>query len=86
MNKKIKELLNYGTSLLEESGCQSPSLDAEVLMAFLLNQERSYLFMYPEKELSESIYKNYLSTIEERRKGKTQTEISFLKRICFPPF
>jgi len=70
MDRKIKELLNYGASLLEENKSLTTRLDAEVLMAFLLNKERSFLFMYPDKELDDSTIKAYLSLINERKNGK----------------
>lgn len=70
MDRKIKELLNYGASLLEENKSLTTRLDAEVLMAFLLNKERSFLFMYPDNELDDSTIKAYLSLINERKNGK----------------
>ncbi len=70
MELKIKSVLKYAASLLRESGCLSPQLDAELLLAFLLHKERSYLFMYPEKEIPLSVYHHYLALIEKRKKGK----------------
>ena len=70
MKLEIKQILNYASSQLQESGSQSPLLDAEVLLSFILDEDRSYLFMYPKKEIPLSVYYNYLSLIEARKKGK----------------
>ncbi len=70
MRLNLKTIIKNAASQLQESGSLSPHLDAEVIMAFLLEKDRSYLFMYPEKEISPSIYEKYLSLIESRKKGK----------------
>lgn len=70
MELTIKVLLSTAASLLQESGSLSPRLDAEVLLAFLLQCDRSYLFMHPEKVISEKKYQAYMSYIDIRKKGK----------------
>lgn len=70
MERNIKSVLNNVASILEKSGSLSPKLDAEVLLAFLLGKDRSYLYMYPEKGLEAEIYHQYLLMIDEREKGK----------------
>jgi len=69
MKLKLKIILKNAASQLQESGNISPRLDAEVIMAFLLQKDRSYLFMYPEKEILPSVYEAYLSLIEARKNG-----------------
>lgn len=70
MELTIKALLNHAASLLQESGSLSPRLDAEVLLAFSLKCDRSYLLMHPEKIIDKKTYEQYLSCINDRKKGK----------------
>ncbi len=48
----IKEALQFGASYLAEHQLRSPREDAELLVASILQCERSFLYTYPEEQLS----------------------------------
>lgn len=66
----IKELLTKSAFILEQAGCSSPRLDAELLLSHLLKKDRTYFVMYPEKEIEDSIAANYFELIEQRKSRK----------------
>ncbi|HZX21393.1 MAG TPA: protein-(glutamine-N5) methyltransferase, release factor-specific, partial [Clostridia bacterium] len=64
----IGRLLREGMERLKEANIPNPRLDAEVLLCNLLDVERIYLYMYPEREISEEIQKRFWVGIEKRSK------------------
>lgn len=64
--KTIRHLIDEGAGLLNEKGIPTPRLDAELLLAMTLHQDRSYFFMYPEKILEDTFITEYRRRIEER--------------------
>ncbi|GAK86636.1 protein-N(5)-glutamine methyltransferase PrmC, methylates polypeptide chain release factors RF1 and RF2 [Vibrio ponticus] len=48
----VENTLKRATQQLQESGSDSPSLDAAVLLCHALDKPRSFLMTWPEKELS----------------------------------
>ncbi len=44
---EVSQLLIMASQRLAAAGCETPGLDAEVLLAYTLGRERSWLFMYP---------------------------------------
>jgi len=64
----VGQLLEEGTKRLSEIGVSTPRLDAEVLLYNLLDVERIYLIMYPDKEVSKKIEESFWSNIEKRAK------------------
>jgi len=64
----IKGSLSLGENLL--SGSPSSRLDCEVLLAYILEKDRSYLRAWPEKNLSDAQLKQFLCYIEQRQKGR----------------
>jgi release factor glutamine methyltransferase len=63
----IKELLDEAIALLDSD---SPRLDAEVLLAHVIQQPRSHLIAWPEKRLGESQYTQFRQLLERRRRGE----------------
>lgn len=63
----IQSLLVSATA---ELGSDSPRLDAECLLAFVLGKERSYLFAWPEKELDERQLQQFHDCLERRKLGE----------------
>lgn len=49
----VEKTLKRATQQLQESGSDSPSLDAAVLLCFALDKPRSFLMTWPEKALSQ---------------------------------
>jgi release factor glutamine methyltransferase len=44
---KVKNLLKTATQRLTEAGCDTPGLDAEVLLAHTLDKDRTWLYTHP---------------------------------------
>ncbi|WP_317930971.1 peptide chain release factor N(5)-glutamine methyltransferase [Halioxenophilus sp. WMMB6] len=63
----IATCLRWAGTQLSES--DSPRLDAELLLAFTLERERTYLFTWPEKPLAEAELQQFASLVAERRRG-----------------
>lgn len=74
-NYSLSQALAFGASALTPSS-ESPKLDAEVLLLATINQSRTYLFTWPEKELSDEQQAQFLSFIEQRSQGKPVAHIT----------
>lgn len=64
---KIQQALNYASSHLSQS--ESPSLDAELLLAHVLVKNREFLITWPETELSEPEQQTFINLLEQRALG-----------------
>jgi release factor glutamine methyltransferase len=67
---QLREALKAGLKTLAESLVPSPQLAAELLLMHVLGCDRSYLYAYPEVELSEEIASRYFRSVAERATGK----------------
>lgn len=65
---RIDAALAWASDELE--GGESPSVDAKVLLASVLNQSQTYLFTWPDKLLSESQLHAYKAAVLRRKKGE----------------
>lgn len=65
----IANLISHGHKLLENIS-DSAKLDAEILLAFILDKDRSYLFTWPEKILSGITSESFLTLLNRRFKGE----------------
>lgn len=65
----IKEQLIQATQQLQACS-DSARLDAELLLLFVLNKPRSYLFAYPEAELGTEHQAQFQALLEQRQQGK----------------
>lgn len=68
MNDSIRQALHQATATLVNS--DSARLDAEVLLAFVLDRNRSYLFSHPEAELSERHGAAFAALVARRAAGE----------------
>ena len=69
--KRIDDLLNAASTAIEAHKISdSARLDAELLMSYSLNKNRTYLYTWPEKTLSESQQACFESLLEQRLQGK----------------
>ncbi|UAB69617.1 peptide chain release factor N(5)-glutamine methyltransferase [Vibrio sp. SCSIO 43132] len=66
----IEDTLKAATEKLIESGSESPSLDAAVLLCHALDKPRSYLLTWPEKLLTPEQDKDFVSLLERRQNGE----------------
>ncbi|RQD70754.1 MAG: peptide chain release factor N(5)-glutamine methyltransferase [Tindallia sp. MSAO_Bac2] len=64
---KRNEWIQWATNELKNAGIETPRLDAEVLLAFVLRIERIRLHMYPEKEVEQDAGEQFEILIKKRR-------------------
>jgi release factor glutamine methyltransferase len=58
-NTNIKDLLSEATARLRAAGCDTPRLDAEVLLAFAMGKERIWLFAHDDELPPASAARNF---------------------------
>jgi len=66
----IRSAIAQGARLLENGGIRDARLTAQVLLAHALNRDRTYLYTYPECELSTVEWIHYGRYLHERLNGK----------------
>ncbi|NVD07189.1 peptide chain release factor N(5)-glutamine methyltransferase [Vibrio sp. JPW-9-11-11] len=66
----VEQVLNQAALQLTESGSESPSLDAAVLLCHALGKPRSFLLTWPEKILSQAERGHFQSLLERRLNGE----------------
>lgn len=62
----VLEILKYATQTLVAVGCDTPRLDAEVLLAHVLGQDRAWLYAHPEHVLSSPQLSAYQALLSRR--------------------
>lgn len=67
MSNRIDAVLVEATSRLRDS--DTPRLDAEVLLASVLNKPRCYFFTWPEKQLSTEELTRFEAALQQRLEG-----------------
>ncbi len=65
MSEQIDNAIRWGTERIRGHS-ESARLDAELLLAHCLGKPRSYLYTWPEQQLSESSWQAYRALIEKR--------------------
>jgi release factor glutamine methyltransferase len=66
---QLKQALASGVERLMAEQVPSPRMNAELLLRFVLNCDRAYLFAHPERELTEQEESHYQSVLAERSRG-----------------
>ncbi|MEJ6656003.1 MAG: peptide chain release factor N(5)-glutamine methyltransferase [Pseudomonas sp.] len=66
MTRRIAALL----AQVDLPGSDTPTLDAELLLAHVLQKSRSYLFTWPDRELSDTDIDQFLALLARRRNGE----------------
>lgn len=64
----VSELLSESVTLLKEAGVETPRLDAEVLLAKVLSEERTRLIVYPDRNIDETVRHRFNEYMEKRRR------------------
>ena len=62
----VKDILKQSIKLLKDGGIETPQLDAEVLLSYVLNKDRSQLYIYPDYVLNEDENSHYRALIDKR--------------------
>ena len=71
--KTIAQLLQRAVKQLTDS--ESPKLDAEVILCFLLEKDRSYLFTWDDKVMEDDIIRRFTALIMRRQAGEPVAHI-----------
>lgn len=66
---QLKQAVDAAYDLFVAHDVPSPRLNAELLVLFVLERERAYLYAHPERELSEEEEFQYEKIIHERARG-----------------
>ncbi len=62
----IKQILTEGTNTLKEYNANSPKLDAEILLSYVLNKSRVYLFSNDNQQITIDEINKYKELVERR--------------------
>jgi release factor glutamine methyltransferase len=68
--RTVRDVLNQGMKMLNQAGQAGVRLDAQVLLAYVLDRDRSTLYAYPEREVAPVQEKRFLALIERRMRGE----------------
>ncbi len=63
-NQTVRYILNWATGQLRIAGCETPKLDAELLLSHTLDRERIWLHTYPEAAITppqHNLFNQYLT-------------------------
>jgi release factor glutamine methyltransferase len=82
----IQTALLQGTKLFEDERTGAPRLTAEVLLAYALQRDRTYLYSHPEHELNEIEWLHYGRYLHERLNGKPTQYITRTQEFYGRPF
>ena len=69
MPNTISQLLQLGSEQLSPTS-DSARLDSEILLAYVLQENRTYLFTWPEKTLTTTQHQCFIDLLERRRSGE----------------
>jgi release factor glutamine methyltransferase len=72
----VRELLEAAASELEAAGCETPRLDAEVLLAHLLGASRAALLADPKRQLDEEQVGAFAELV--RRRGRDREPAAYI--------
>ena len=66
MSLTTRELIQHASAELKQAGCESPRLDAELLLMFVWSIERTDLIMRSQDQVPEAIQQQFNSLIQRR--------------------
>ncbi len=65
----INELLKKGLEILGSHEFSNPQLEVRLILSKLMDVDKSYIYAFGEKQVSDDIVKEFLKLIEKRSKG-----------------
>lgn len=65
---QVKALLQQAIIALSEAGCDAPRLDAEVIFAYVLQQDRSWLYAHSDEAIAQVVAEAFERCIQRRAK------------------
>jgi release factor glutamine methyltransferase len=66
----VAEVLRWARNMLGRAGCDTPTLDAEVLLAHTLDQQRAWFYAHPEHHLASAAADAYAALVRRRAAGE----------------
>lgn len=81
----LANAINLGLSLLSPC-CDTAKLDAQILLAFVLNKPSSYLLTWPEQLLSVEQYQCYNALLQRRLQGEPVAYLTGVREFWSLPF
>jgi release factor glutamine methyltransferase len=79
----VKDALDEGKQLLAAANIETPSLDAELLLACTLHTDRSHIVLYPNNILDEGHYAEYKESVARRAAGECVAYITGHKEFRY---
>lgn len=77
----IKQAIMEASSFLCRKGLESPRVEAELLLSFLIQRERLYLYLHGEEELPPELAEEYLDIVRKRGAGEPLAYITGIKEF-----
>jgi release factor glutamine methyltransferase len=77
---KLQELLSSATQRLVHAS-DTPRLDAEILLAFVLDKSRTFLFAWPESEINTDLSREFENLLQQRLTGKPIAHITGVREF-----
>lgn len=65
----IEKLLQHGTEMIKKRDYNNPSLDVQLILCYLLNKDKIYLFMHKFEEVEEDVAEKYYAMVQKRNSG-----------------
>jgi release factor glutamine methyltransferase len=78
MTNRISDQLAFGSDQIEFIS-DTPLFDCQILLAFVINQNREWLFAHPEAEIGTIDQERYAQLVAERKAGKPIAYITGVK-------
>ncbi len=82
----IREALKKGIDILAQSNIEQPQSEAQILLSYLLQEDKLYLHIHADELISEDLYCEYLSFIEKRSRHMPIAYIIKEKEFMSLPF
>ncbi|CAM4101151.1 peptide chain release factor N(5)-glutamine methyltransferase [Pseudoalteromonas byunsanensis] len=80
----VAQAIAWATKLLDTTS-DSAKLDCEVLLLYVLDKPRSYLFAWPDAQLSEQQQTQFVALINRRRQGEPVAHITGMREFWSLP-
>jgi release factor glutamine methyltransferase len=68
--KSVVDLISYGVNQLRQAGALSPRLDAELILAHVLEKDRYFIYMNPGYRPGDDAERRFCDLLNQRVKGK----------------
>lgn len=82
----IERVLKQATAALTVAGFDTPQLDAQVLLMFVLGVERSYLYTWPDQALSAAAHEQFDKLLQRRLQGEPVAYLTGNREFWSLPF